>query len=205
VTQQNLFEQPAPPKPPRRKAQPSDGPQRVRAQHNWFFALRPSVEDAARIHAQTQGLLDGAGIRAKRIAPERLHITLEFIGDEVDDEILERAYRAADMIRFPPIDAQFDAALTFSRSSGPLVLVGGAGLDAVRKLRSELACALADHGFKLPRNYEPHMTLCYDSRHRLRRTTIEPISFHTAEFALVKSHIGFSRHEVLRTWPLRTT
>ena len=51
-------------------------------------------------------------------------------------------------------------------------------------------------------NYEPHMTFCYDSHNRAQPTHIDPIELHIAEFALIKSHIGLSRHEVLRTWPL---
>lgn len=76
------------------------------------------------------------------------------------------------------------------------------GMAAVRRLRTELGCAMADHGFKPSRTYEPHMTLCYDAHNRAQPTHIDPVELHIAEFALIKSHIGLSRHEVLRTWPL---
>lgn len=134
--------------------------------------------------------------------PGRLHITLDLVGHDAADTLVDEACRAADTVSFPAVVAHFDSAMTFSAPNGPLVLLGAEGLDDVRKLRTVLGCAMADRGFAVPRAYEPHMTLCYDSRHRLARTPIAPVEFRAAEFALVKSHIGLSRHEVLRTWRL---
>jgi 2'-5' RNA ligase len=94
--------------------------------------------------------------------------------------------------------------MTFG-AGGPFVLVGAKetdGLDDLRKLRTVLGCAMADRGFRPQRSFEPHMTLCYDSRNRVGRVEIEPVTFRATEFALVKSHLGQSRHEVLRTWAL---
>jgi 2'-5' RNA ligase len=197
VAQQDLFGAAAPAPKARQQQKPS-----ARPQHTWFFALRPSEEEARRIHAQAERLLAAKGVAGKRIDPERLHITLELVGHDVDESVVALACRAADTIHFPALDARFDAVMTFSAPSGPCVLSGLQGLDEVRKLRTDLVCAMADHGFTPPRNYEPHMTLCYDPRQRLPRTAIEPVSFRAVEFALVKSYIGLSRHEVLRTWRL---
>jgi 2'-5' RNA ligase len=172
------------------------------ARHTWFFALRPSASDARRIHALAGDLLAYHGVPGKRLDSDRLHITLALVGHDVDASVVDAACRAADSVSLPGFDVRFDAAMTFSAPAGPLVLLGGEGLGEVRKLRTTLGCALADQGFKLPRAYEPHMTLCYDARHRLAKTPIEPIGFRAEEFALVKSHVGLSRHEVLRTWPL---
>ena len=198
MTQQNLFGEPpaqaANGKGARKPGQP--------LLHTWFFALRPTIEDARRIRAFAEELLSSHGVSGKRIDAERLHITLELVGHDVDDAVVEAACRAADAISSPVIEARFDAAMTFSAPSGPLVLLATEGLDEVRGLRTALGCAMADRGFAPPRSYEPHMTLCYDAKHRLARTRIEPIGFQAREFALVKSYIGFSRHEVLRTWQL---
>ncbi|MEX1827470.1 hypothetical protein JNG39_07220 [Luteibacter sp. CQ10] len=155
-----------------------------------------------RIHAVATALLGEKGVSGKRIDPDRLHVTLELVGHDVDDATLESACRAADTIHMPAIDTRFDAIMTFSAPSGPCVLLGGEGLHDVRTLRTDLAMAMADRGFSPSRAYEPHMTLCYDPRHRLPRTPIEPVRFAATEFALVKSYIGLSRHEVLRTWRL---
>lgn len=175
----------------------------TRPKFSWFFALRPADEEAERIFISAQALLAAAGITGARITPDRLHITLEWIGDDIDEDAVARACTAADSIRFPALQALFTAIKTFPAPSGPCVLLGAEGLDDVRKLRGDLARALAAHGFKPPRSYEPHMTLCYDRAHRLARTPIESISFRAVEFTLVKSHLGLSRHEVMRSWPLR--
>jgi RNA 2',3'-cyclic 3'-phosphodiesterase len=198
VPEQDLFgDVPAPVQRPRQTRKPAPQPL-----NTWFFALRPIAEDAMRIQAFAEGLLASQGVMGKRIGAERLHITLELVGHDVEPGIVEAACRAGDALRHSAIDVCFDAAMSFSAPSGPFVLLGDIGLEAVRHLRTSLACAMADQGFTAVRSYEPHMTLAYDPRNRLPRFPIQPIGFHAAEIALVKSHIGFSRHEVLRTWPL---
>ena len=170
------------------------------SRYTWFFALRPPIEEARRIHAFAADLLAFHGVPGKIVLPERLHITLDVVGyDDVDETVAEAALRAGDAISSPRLDVRFEAAMSFS---GPLVLVGGEGTDAVRKLRTDLGCALADRGFKPPRSYEPHMTLSYDAQRRLAKTPIGPIGFRAGEFALIKSHVGLSRHEIMRTWRL---
>ena len=179
-------------------------PRKAAAQplHTWFFALRPSAEDAARIDAIASGLRAAHDITGKPVGPERLHVTLELVGHDVDAIRVEAALRAADTLHHQAFDVCFDAAMTFSAPSGPFVLLGDEGLNGVRELRRVLAYAMADQGFSPVRSYEPHMTLGYDARHRAPRVPIVPIEFRATEFALVKSHIGLSRHEVLHTWQL---
>lgn len=200
MAEQDLFgDVPVPAARPREsRPRPSVAP----PQHTWFFALRPEAADAARLDAFAERLLASHGVTGKRVGPERLHITLELVGHDSDAKVVEAACRAADAVHFPVMDARFEAAVTFSAPSGPFVLLGGGGLDGVRELRTALGCAMAEHGFTPQRAYEPHMTLGYDPRHRVERIAIDPIGFRIAEFALVKSHIGLSRHEVLRVWPL---
>jgi len=199
MTERDLFgDVPAPAPRPRQSRQPAAAPL-----HTWFFAVRPDAADAVRIDALAEKLLSSHGITGKRIGPERLHITLELVGHDVSASVAEAACRAADSLRLPAIDVRFDAAMTFSAPSGPFVLLGANGLERVRKLRTDLGCALAEHGFTPARAYEPHMTLGYDPRNRVDRIDIAPIMFQAAEFALVKSHIGLSRHEVVRAWALK--
>lgn len=198
MPEQDLFgDIPAPAQRSRQARKPAAQPL-----HTWFFALRPTADDARRIQAFAEGLLSSQGITGKNTGAERLHITLELVGHDVETGVLEAACRAADAMHHSAIDVRFDAAMTFSAPSGPFVLLGDDGLEAVRRLRTTLACVMADQGFAPVRSYEPHMTLAYDPRHRKPRVPISPIGFRATEFALVKSHIGFSRHEVLRIWPL---
>ncbi|MDP1931612.1 MAG: 2'-5' RNA ligase family protein [Gammaproteobacteria bacterium] len=198
MTQQDLFGA----APQQAKTAQSPNKPTARPTYNWFFALQPSVNDSHRIYATTAELLAAHSVAGKRTPPERLHITLEMIGHDLDAEVLDLACHAADTVSFPAIDVSFNAAMTFSVPGGPFVLLGTDGLDDVRKLWFELSCALADHGFSPPRSYEPHMTLCYDPRHRLPRIAVEPIGFHAGEFVLMKSHVGLSKYEVVLTWRL---
>lgn len=174
----------------------------AQARHTWFFALRPVAKDAAGIRADADALMAAHRITGKPVAAERLHVTLELVGHDVGPSVVEAAMQAADTLHRPAIEVCFDAAMTFSAPSGPFVLVGTKGLDGVRELRTALACAMAERGFSPLRNFEPHMTLGYDPRHRAARFSIAPVAFRAGELVLVKSHIGFSRHEVLHTWPL---
>lgn len=175
----------------------------TRSKFSWFFALRPLADDAQRVFTLAENLLASKGIMGARITPDRLHITLEWIGDDVEENVITRACQAADTIAFGAVEATFTSAKTFPAPSGPCVLLGKEGLNDVRKLRATLAAAMAAYDFKAPRAYEPHMTLCYDRVHRLPITAIEPVTFRVTEFVLVKSYLGLSRHEVVRTWPLQ--
>ena len=200
MTQHDLFGDMFAPSPDTEGSQLLD----LSPRQTCFFALRPSAADAARLDAQIESLLAAHGVKRKRVAFERLHITLEPIGNDEDLARVEAACRAADTIRMPPIAICLDAAMSY-RGSDAFVLRGAdgaAGLSGIRALRTALGCALADRGFRPSPKYDPHMTLSYDPRQRVDPVAVEPISFQAAEFALVKSHVGLTRHEVLRTWPL---
>lgn len=172
------------------------------AAHTWFFALRPDAVEAALIDAFAERLMASHGVSGKPIGPGRLHITLHCIGHDIDEATVAAACRAADTVRLSAIDVRFDTAMSFKGSSGPFVLRGGAGLEGVHRLHTVLGCALADQGFKLAPSYTPHMTLCYDPQRHVASFAIEPIGFRASEFVLIKSHVGFSRHALMRRWEL---
>src|SRR5690606_19547504 len=130
-------------------------PKPARAQFSWFFALRPTPAEAQRIYETTNALLAAKGLTGKRIDRDRLHVTLEFIGDDVGSETLDAAIAAANSIQVAALDASFDSAYTFPIPSGPLVLAGAEGLDRVRELRQVLASAMKAYGFKCKTRFEP--------------------------------------------------
>lgn len=205
MAEQDLFGDVPEPVPAVRPRQPRS---RVpSSKHNWFFALRPDAADAARIDALAHSLVTSLGLRPRsRIGPDRLHITLELVGHDINANVVDAACRAADILSLPPFVVRFEAAWTFPAPNGPFVLLcpkGSDGLKGAHQLRTALGCAMADQGFRPGQSYEPHMTLCYDERHRVDLMGINPIDVRFTEFSLVKSHIGFSRHEVLQTWVLK--
>lgn len=172
------------------------------SRQNCFFAVRPSETDAGRIGTLAEPLLAAHGVKGTRVAAERLHITLVPIGWAEDLASVEAACRAADLVRMPPIDVCLDAAMTYRPDA--FVLLGDRSRPGgVSALRTVLGCALADRGFRPKTGFNPHMTLSYDRRNRVDSVAIDPITFHVDEFCLIKSHVGLTRHEVLRTWALR--
>lgn len=198
MTQHDLFGGSAPPAPALWRSAPQD-----LSRQDCFFALRPSAADVARVDAEIECLLAAQGVKGKRVTADRLHITLEPIGWADDVESVEAACRAADMVRMPAVDIKLDVAMTYRPDAFVLVGAEGAsGLAGVHHLRTALGCALADRGFRPKAKFNPHMTLSYDPRSRVDSLAIEPISFRATEFVLIKSHLGQSRHEVLRTWAL---
>jgi 2'-5' RNA ligase len=199
MTQHDLFGDSVPASPANGRSGPLDP-----SRQDCFFALRPSEADLARIDALIERLLAAHGVKGARVTAERLHITLEPIGWADDVESVEAACRAADMVRMPAVDVTLDAAMTYRPDAFVLVGANGSsGLAGVHSLRTALGCALADRGFRPKAKFNPHMTLSYDPRSRVEPLAIDPISFRATEFVLVRSHLGQSRHEVLRSWPLK--
>jgi RNA 2',3'-cyclic 3'-phosphodiesterase len=180
--------------------------------HALFFCLRPDPATAARLAAVHDGLRATFGLRASAPRTERLHITLHHLGwyDDATDEgrlamadVRERAERAADGLRRPPLRVDFDEALSFLRKprNRPLVLGGDTGLDAVRALRAALGERLRAEGLAVDPHFTPHLTLAYDDLavppHECRVPGWDATDFH-----LMDSLQGQSRHEVLGRWPL---
>ncbi|WP_082541703.1 MULTISPECIES: 2'-5' RNA ligase family protein [unclassified Rhizobacter] len=163
-----------------------------------FFALRPPPEVAARIGELAARLRGEHGLTGKLLAPERLHVTLRPM---VDDEAqLESAMRAGASLVHAGLDVSFDRAISFP-GSGAFVLRSSDNLPALGAFRRQLNLAMGDTEAQASRSATPHMTLLYD-KHSIAEHPIEPIGWRAGEFVLVRSHVGFGRHETLAAWPL---
>ena len=181
----------------------NEGARKVNARKvNVFFALQPDAADAQRVRGEAMQCMQAAGLAVRRTDVARLHVTLAILGAALDDRLLSAAGWAADRVSLPAFDARFDRAMTFGRSDGPFVLTGQAGLAPVCRLRTALAQALADQGFRTKASYRPHMTLSYGCRRHVAEHAIPPLAFPVQAFHLVRSHVGLSRHERLASWPL---
>ena len=165
-----------------------------------FFALWPDlqVRDALAAMARECRLECGG----RPTAPEKLHITLFFVGD------VERA-----MIAGLQSVAGASAAAPFRLDLTELGLwrhnrIVWAGAEstpsALALLVSDLTRGLAAHGVRSEdRRYVPHVTLLRNARTAPGRTRIAPIAWHAREFVLVESVAagGGSRYEVIARWP----
>ena len=166
-----------------------------------FLAALPDAVTASRIFKLASALKRAHGFSGRLIAPERLHVSLFFLGP-LD---LERApRRAVGDVRMPPFEVSFDRTASFCGRPGsrPFVLIGGGGLGQLKSFRQGLAAELAREGMRrLARpSFEPHVTLLYDAHGVDEYPLGEPVSWTINEIVLIGSKSG---HAHLAKWRLR--
>lgn len=128
-----------------------------------FIAIDPpreTVTAAGRIIER----LTRAGVEAAWVEPARQHLTLQFLGDEVDDADLHRICVAIDeaAATVPPFAATFGGVGVFPNPRRPRVLWLGVreGEAELVRLHDALALRLEPLGFPgEARRYQPHLTL----------------------------------------------
>ena len=168
-----------------------------------FFAVLPDAATAAQISCLARVLKHAHGFRGGLIEPERLHVTLFFLGQGHWSEPLVRlACEAASEVGERPFDIWFDRTVSFRGRPGrhPFVLAGGRGLDRLKSFRRLLGVAMAKSGLRrmVRDEFTPHVTLLYGERDAGEHP-IEPIGWTIREFVLVHSLNG---HVRIGSWPL---
>lgn len=171
-----------------------------------FFAIRPDAAAVQRIGALQQRLRTTHGVRGRTIAPERLHVTLQMLGDfpAWPAALIETASAAAAALEFPAFEVCFDRLACFPRPRDvPVVLRGGQALAVLEDFQRRLAHALAAAGLPpgQPPRFTPHVTLFY-AHAAVSGEPIEAIAWTVHAFELVHSAIGRNRHTTLARWPL---
>ncbi len=171
---------------------------------NFLFAIYPPPDVAARMHllvAEHRALFGfGAPARPQRI----LHATLCVLAGE---QSVQPASLVADAVCEKSFDVSFDCALSFGSSSDdrhklPHVLACSAESNPqLHRLRNVLGEPLRQMGLLRRKHFVPHVTLLYDTVAAPKRM-IEPIRWRVDRFALVHSHYGETRHQVLHEWRL---
>jgi len=109
-----------------------------------------------------------AGVRW--VPPERLHITLRFMGDTPPGD-LPRLVAAADALRsIAPFEAELAGAGTFPRRGPPRVYWVGARAGGLPALRESIDRVLAEDGIERERRtFSSHLTVGRTSGHRPAR------------------------------------
>lgn len=174
-----------------------------------FFALRPDPDTAARIHALAQQLRDTLQLSGRTLPMERLHVTLNFLGQYPSASGLgEIAATAAGSVRASAIELCSERLKSFesppggARRSLPLVLLTDDPAP-LRALRLRLARALARTGCfaSAAEGTKPHITLLYD-RKPVAEQAVPRLCWTAREFLLVRSLVGKSEHQVLARFAL---
>jgi 2'-5' RNA ligase len=167
-----------------------------------FLAVIPDAGTAERIHRLAGVLKRAHKFDGKLIAPERLHISLFFLGG-LPDRHIRAAREAATELRTEPFEVSFDRTASFRGRPGnrPFVLIGESGLRRLDSFRRMLGAALTRNGMRQAANtnFTPHVTLLYDAC-AADEHPIQPILWTVTEYVLIRSMKG---HDYLERWPLR--
>jgi len=154
-----------------------------------FLAAVPDADTARRIHRLAAALKRAHGFDAKIIEPERLHVSLFFLG-ELPEPAARIAREVAAEVRALPFQVLFDHSVSFRGKPGsrPFVLTGDDGLNRLKSFRRTLGVAMASKGlrFLAKKDFTPHITLMY-AEHDVDEHPIEPIGWTVNEFVLIHS------------------
>jgi len=174
--------------------------------HRLFFALRPDATLLAEIERSVQALKTSGCVRGRWLQPEKLHMTVQFLGDfAVADDIARLASHAAAGLHFAAFEFVLDRAETFPRKFNPPCVLRCAenAEAALQHFAHELGAALAAAGlaeFLESRAYVPHVTIAYAERELPKPVALAPILWRAQEFCLIDS-VGGAHNEIAR-WPL---
>ena len=164
-----------------------------------------------------------AGLRARLepldarwVEPEKLHLTVRFIGQVDDSRAPELIETICDAIPAPPFDLSFRGCGVFPASGPPRVIwIGVAdGAPSLARIHQVLNGRLVPFGFEPERRaFSAHLTLARvrhprggaSVRAAVRAFTVPEIACHVSQVTLFRSHLSprGSRYEIVATIPLR--
>jgi RNA 2',3'-cyclic 3'-phosphodiesterase len=174
---------------------------RVSTNGRLFLAAVPDAHTAARIHRLAGTLKRAHKFMGTLIPPERLHVSLFFLGGLHEAGVRSICETAAEMT-LTPFDVSFDRTASFGgkRANHPFVLFGAGGLSALKSFRQTFAEAMTRKGLRrwANTNFTPHLTLLYGDR-RVEEYPIHPIGWTVSELVLIRSMHG---HVRVAEWPL---
>lgn len=184
-------------------------PIRTRPKNGLFFAVMVPVPEAKRISRLFDGLRTRHTIRKPQIPCNRLHVSLFHIlaADSLPERIVQTSLFTGSAIRFVEFDLTLNRLLTFrnTQEEKPLVLAADAASSGttnslVSQLRQTFSML---SGLPIGRTapINPHVTLVWDHLF-VPEQPIPPITLPVREVALVHSHIGKSRYDILGSWRL---
>lgn len=172
------------------------------AERRTFIAI--NISDAARracvghVEMLKAEFGDG-GVRWER--PEKLHVTLKFLGSVSGDVVSAVVDRVSDIARSnSPFDLQLSSAGVFPSPSKPRIFWIGLKdqIGATQSIYAELDSECADLGFEREqRKFTPHITIGRAREpERARKlaekhlqTQVEPVEFRVAEIVVYESKL----------------
>lgn len=173
-----------------------------------FFGVFPSAAACEAIAVEIDALRVEHSLLGQPVRPNRLHATLHYLGEHVQEreDIVDKACAAAARVTHAPFEMALASASSFSTRNDrhPCVLLCSEERPPIHGLWRELGNQLmaAGLGRYLKREFVPHVTVLYDAR-VLTRQTIEPVGWQVRDFSLVRSRPARNDYEIVKTWSLR--
>ncbi len=197
-----------PPDPPLLKGPPKQGGFGGHPMGNLFFAIFPDAAAIRQIYELAVHECHVHALAGYFIAMERLHLSLAplrtFPGEVAPPLFIDAGIYIGNRIQMRPFMVSLDSTANFNGRGGrwPYVLTAGEGRGGAITLSTLLAMELRKVGVKFsPASVNPHVTMLYD-RKRPPARGVEAISWLATDFALVHSHVGESRYDIVKHWRL---
>ena len=166
-----------------------------------FFALWP--DDRARDALANLARDAHAECGGRQTKPEKIHLTLVFLGDVGCDRIA-RLKALASAVRGSPFELELDT-LGYWRHNRILWAGARRSPPALTDLVAALCAGLASEGaYEEDRPYVPHITLLRNARCAPGKRAACCVAWHVTEFALVESvrRGGADLYDTIGKWPL---
>jgi RNA 2',3'-cyclic 3'-phosphodiesterase len=164
-----------------------------------FFAAVPDFDAAAKMYRLAGILRRAHRFGREPIVPERLHVSLLFLG-RWSEQVARHACEAVAGVKMAPFEVSFDRTASFRSGPGnrALVLLGDETSGRLKSLGHLLGAAIAEKGMRrrAVKDFTPHVTLLYGER-AIDEYPVEPIRWTVNEFVLIHSLQG---HAHLARW-----
>jgi 2'-5' RNA ligase len=180
---------------------------RPRGRHAIFFALYPPLERAAEIARFADRLFEVGVLGGRRVARERFHIALNYLGHcaYVPESLVAQTCATVSRLKQDTFLFALNKLKSFDTHNGryPRMLTGEDGVIGAELLQETIHVSLAQERLIRGRTKRitPHLTLSYEAA-ALSDRFIAAIAWDVAEFCLVHSPQGESRHNILGRWRL---
>lgn len=174
-----------------------------------FLGIMPDATAALQAEETTKRICDINEIRGKPLLRQRLHVTLQHIGDykRLKSKVLYAASLTGTAVSMAQFDVIFDRAESFPAPPRrdrprryPAVLRGGS--EPLFELHRLLAAAMRNLNLKPSDRFVPHMTMVYADK-AITPQSVEPLRWTVREFVLIHSERGLTKYNILDRWPLR--
>lgn len=174
----------------------------ISASEGLFLAIFPSVRAVGEIRNVAGKLCEKHRLNHKLRPESHWHITLGYLGpsstvSKGDLQSLEHACKStADLTG--PFEIELDCALSFG--GGAFVLKSSS--EALVGFRQKLLSEMVKQGCRFHRKdprFNPHLTLLYDEK-KVTEDVVGPVRWTAKEFALILSHVGDTKYDMLARW-----